>query len=211
MVSFVHGLLAVVFTAYYCLMNHLECGETNNSYNRNVLFFSVSYFTYDLIAMWMEGLLDKAMAIHHPLCMVGLFIPLYENIAGNFCMAAILVSEISNPPMHVRHILRITGRRYTKAYEVAEISFIVLYVFARTVFCTPIVYQTVGCQSNHIFLKVSCLGLFLQSVFFVFQMVGILRKRTQEIMKRKQLGIKFSWLEPLPAAMEEKLVTKGSN
>ena len=122
------------------LNQRTECGELNTPYQRNVMIFSFSYFTYDLIAMHFEGLLDTAMTIHHPLCMFGLFLPLYENVSGNFCLMAIFISEISNPPMTMRHMLRLTGRRYTKGYEVAEVSFICLYFYGRFIAGTPIVY-----------------------------------------------------------------------
>jgi hypothetical protein len=119
----------------------------------------MSYFIYDFFAMYFDGLLDIAMIIHHPLCILGLFIPLYENISGNFCMLAIFISEISNPPMTLRHLLRLTGRRYTKSYEVSEICFISLYFYGRLICATPIVYFTMKCQSNHVFFKITCIGL----------------------------------------------------
>ena len=52
--------------------------------------------------MYFENILDYAMAIHHPLSILGLYIPLYENVSGNFAMMAIFISEISNPAMHLR-------------------------------------------------------------------------------------------------------------
>jgi hypothetical protein len=103
------------------------------------MIFSLSYFVYDMIAMGIEGILDISMMIHHPLCMIGLLIPMYENVSGNFCMLAIFLSEISNPAMHLRHMLRLSGRRYTKAYEVVEVSFISMYFYARIISIGPIV------------------------------------------------------------------------
>ena len=145
LVSFIHGLFAFMFTCYAFLLHRTECGELNTPFQRNVMIWSMSYFTYDLICMHYEGLLDTAMMIHHPLCMFGLFLPTYENISGNFCLMAIFISEISNPPMTMRHLFRLTGRRYTKGYEVAEISFICLYVYGRIIAGIPIIYQTMIC------------------------------------------------------------------
>ena len=161
LVSFVHGLCAFGFTGYAFLMHRTECGELNTEYQRNVMIFSMSYFTYDLIGMYLEKLLDTAMMIHHPLCMFGLFLPMYENISGNYCLMAIFISEISNPPMTIRHLFRHTGRRYTKGYEVAEISFICLYIYGRIIAGMPIIHQTLTCSTNHVFLKITCIGLSL--------------------------------------------------
>jgi hypothetical protein len=117
--------------------------------------------------MMFEGLLDKAMIIHHPLSIIGLSLPLIENVSGNYCLLAMFISEISNPPMTLRHILRLTGKRYTKAYEWSEVSFILLFFFGRTVVATPIVYETMKCDVNHLLLKISCGSLMLYSFYFM--------------------------------------------
>ena len=108
--------------------------------------FSTSYFIYDTVWMLFEGLMDTAMAIHHPLVLVGFMIPLYENTSGQFNMLAIFFSEISNPPMHLRNILRTSGRKHSKFYEMNEILFIALYMFARLIVIWPTVYATVVCE-----------------------------------------------------------------
>jgi hypothetical protein len=173
-VSFVHGFLAMLAGGYHFLQGGAECGETNTELQRMVMVFSLSYFIYDTFAMAAEGILDVSMMIHHPLCLAGLFIPLYENISGNFCMLAIFLSEISNPPMHLRQMLRLTGRRYTKSYEAVEIMFIMMYCYARFVAIGPIAIQTITCESNHLFLKISCAGLMIQSFYFIIQMYKLL-------------------------------------
>ena len=155
--------------------------------------------------MWIEGILDKAMMIHHPLCLLGLFIPLYENISGMECMLAIFLSEISNPAMHIRQILRISGRRYTKAYEITEVTFISLYFYARFIAIGPVIYQTCACDLNHLFLKISCIGLVLQSWFFIMQMYKTLNRRYSEVLARKNHGIKLNWLDPLTSNEQTQL------
>ena len=67
-------------------------------------------------------------------------LPLYENIMGDFTMLALFMAELSNPAMTYRIVLRQTGRRYTKCYEVSEIAFLITYTFARMVACLPVAY-----------------------------------------------------------------------
>ena len=140
MVSFVHGLVAMVFSGYHVFTYYSECGATNTLYQRNVMVFSLGYFIYDFFGMMYEGILDKTMVLHHSMSAFGLFLPLYENIQGNYVMMAVFLSEVSNPPMTLRHILRLTGMRYTRIYEVSELAFILLYIHARVLAGTPIVY-----------------------------------------------------------------------
>ena len=158
----------MLFGAYHWLFLRTECGEVNTPFQRFGMAFSVSYFIYDFFCMMLEGILDNAMIIHHPLSIIGLSIPLFGNISGNYCLLAMFISEISNPPMTLRHILRLTGKRYTKAYEWSEVSFISLFFFGRVVIATPIVYQTLKCNVNHIFLKTTCVCLMIYSFYFIF-------------------------------------------
>ena len=196
-VSFFHGIVAMLMGTYHWLFLRTECGELNTPLQKTCMMFSMSYFIYDFIAMYMEGILDTAMTIHHPLCVLGLAIPLIENVSGNFCMLAIFISEISNPPMTLRHILRLTGKRYTKLYEFAEVSFILLFFFGRVIVAAPICVQTFKCETNHIFLKTTCAALQLYSFFFLIQMKNTLSRRYKEVLSRKRLGIQIKWFEPL--------------
>lgn len=127
----------------------------------------MSYFIYDTISMYIEGSLDLAMSLHHPLSITGYLVPLYENFQGNYSMLAVLNSEMSHPSMSARHILRLTGRRYTRAYEIAELLFLGIYSYARAVNIIPVVIGNLTCDVNHLFYKIACLGLTVQSFFFI--------------------------------------------
>lgn len=70
------------------------------------------------------GILDKSMLIHHTICVVGMSLSVITGLSANFLIAALFVSEISNPAMHIRVVLKHLGKRYTKAYETAELSYI---------------------------------------------------------------------------------------
>jgi len=49
----------------------------------------------------------------------------------------------------------------------------------------------------HYIPKLASCALMLQSIFFIHQMVGILRKRFKEITHRKMMKIKIQWFHPL--------------
>ena len=69
------------------------------------------------------GILDRSMTIHHMICTSGLACSLLTNSSAHILIGAIFLTEISNPSMHVRVILRLIGLRYTQAYETCEISY----------------------------------------------------------------------------------------
>jgi len=177
-VSLCHALCCIVYSTYhYIYVNPPVCGALNTNLQRYSMVFSMSYFIYDTIAMCYDGLMDKAMAIHHPLCVFGLYLPLYENIQGNYSMLAVFITVISNPAMPPRHLLRLSGRRYTFAYEVSEITFMALYTYGRALSPWGIIWNTITCKSNHLFFKLTCFGLTVQSLFFVQKMKSVATKR----------------------------------
>jgi hypothetical protein len=123
-VSFFHGLITMFLAGYHMYFLHSECGQTNTPFEALIIANSGGYFLYDLLAMAYFGLLDKGMLLHHTMCVVGTIIALIEGISANYIVAALFVAEISNPAMHFRMVTKHLGRRYTKAYEISELTYI---------------------------------------------------------------------------------------
>ena len=122
-VSFVHGTTVLFLSGYNTYFAHSQCGERNSEFETFILQFSNGYFAYDLLAMAYLGILDRSMTIHHLICMGGLSGGLITGYSADILIGAIFLTEISNPAMHIRVILRLLGLRYTKAYETSEITY----------------------------------------------------------------------------------------
>lgn len=73
--------------------------------------------------------------------------------SANNLIAALFVSEISNPAMHVRMVLKHLNLRYSKAYECSELTYILLYIYGRMILGLPILYKTISCDANPIIQK----------------------------------------------------------
>jgi TLC domain len=184
-VSIIHGLFILFLSAYNTFFVHSGCGESNTRFEELLMTFTNGYFMYDLVAMAYLGILDKSMTIHHAICIGGLSAGLWTGLSGDVLLGSIFVAEISNPSMHTRNMLRLLGFRYTKAYEVAEWSYMILYIFGRTGLGLPVLYRTWMCDSNHVIVKLMGTGLVMQSLFFMRQMVSILKSRINERGERK--------------------------
>mmetsp|Transcript_9578 Transcript_9578/g.7274 ORF Transcript_9578/g.7274 Transcript_9578/m.7274 type:complete len:118 (+) Transcript_9578:463-816(+) len=99
--------------------------------------------------------------------------------------------------MHSRIIVKHLGLRYTKLYETLEILYIGLYFYGRVVLGTGIVYRTVTCAANDVMIKFICIGITLQSYYYISIMFQIIRSRFAEFQERKQKGISMGWFVPL--------------
>jgi len=195
--SAVHGTVLMVFAGYQFYFAPGQCGDANTQYEKNLLCLSVGYFVYDFILMAYHGLLDMTMILHHTITATGMSLALIQGVSGNLVVGGMFIAEVSNPPMHIRVILKHLGLRHTKAYESCEISFILLYTFGRLLMGVFQVWSTCSCEPAHFLVKGAAVGLLLQSVFFIRQMIGILRKRFVEMADRKMKKIKIRWFSPL--------------
>ena len=65
--------------------------------------------------------------------------------------------------MHFRVILKHLGLRYSRAYEVAELCYFVMFFLGRMVVGHLIVYNTVMCDKMNVVGKFVFLGVLAQS------------------------------------------------
>ena len=208
-VSFIHGILCVIFAGYHFYMLHGQCGEPNTLYQRNLACMSIGYFIYDYTAMAYYGVVDLAMTFHHWISIFGLSFAVSYGQFLNFGADCQYFQEISNPFMHFKCILRSYGLRYTKSYEFCEIAFMVLYMYGRIIIGGTTVWSIFSCQHSPMIPKVVIVGMTAQSFWFIFTMVSILKNRLKEQMNRKKCQIKLRWFEPLNKQELEKLGITG--
>lgn len=131
-VSITHGLFILFLSAYNTFFVHSGCGEKNTRFEAIIMNFTNGYFAYDFVAMAYLGILDKSMTIHHLICIGGLSAGLWTGLSADVLVSALFLTEISNPSMHMRNMLRLLGFRYTKAYETSEWSYMgkIIYAFS---------------------------------------------------------------------------------
>ena len=197
MISLIHGMVLVTLSGYVFYFAPGSCGDTNTPLEKFLIYTAVGYFLYDFTAMALYGLLDTTMTIHHWICIVGMSLPLTYNLSANYIVMGMFIAECSNPFMHIRVILKHYGLRYSKAYECMEITFMMLYIYGRILMGLGVVWNTCRCSHNHFMVRFCSFGLLAQSLFFIVQMVGILKKRFKEISDRKVHRVKMSWFTAL--------------
>lgn len=183
-ISFFHGSLQIALSGNLYFQMSGECGQKNTLQERMLINISVGYFLYDFVALWFYGLIDVAMVIHHTVCVIGMVIPLNSGVSGNFVVMAIFIGEISNPFLHLRSVIRQYGMKNTLVYDVVDYSFAGLFCFCRIYFGVQAVWSNINCERNHILVKLSSCGLLLHSIYFIFTILGILRKKVKDRKQR---------------------------
>ena len=81
---------------------------------------SSAYFFIDFLSLAYLGILDCGMAIHHSICILGMAGVVVTNKDAYYLVIAMFWSEMSDPFLDAKIILRHLGLRYSKSYEIVE-------------------------------------------------------------------------------------------
>lgn len=203
MVSFVHGLLCCVLSFYDVTFVGNPYGSSNTAMQNFTLTMSLGYFIYDTLSMSYYNLLDGGMCFHHLIVCMGLYLSLCFNASAPEIIGGLFISEVSNPVMHFRLIIRAIGLRHTRLYELSEYSYIMLYIYFRLLKGLFVVYNTASCPVGHPIIRMIAIGVAVQSYFYVYRMVNILKNRMKEMKEREKEGVKLNWMTH--TALVEKL------
>ncbi|KAJ6405822.1 hypothetical protein OIU84_013732 [Salix udensis] len=98
------------------------------------LAVSLSYLIYDLICCQFDKRVSIDNTIHHLVSIAGMAAGLVYRKCGSELIAALCVTEISSPFLHLRELLKELGYRDTDLNLAADISFAAIFSFARMVF-----------------------------------------------------------------------------
>lgn len=176
-VSIVHGLLSLTMASIDVFLHKSSLNEPTSNFQGNILLCSLGYFLYDLIACKYYGLFDMDLLIHHTISGIGLSVGPFFGYGGTCAIMGIVVTEVSNFPMHLRTILKNFGLRHTKAYEYLERAYFILYIIARTIFGPWLFVKSVLAPKNNKITSAVCLLLCLQSFMFIKKMMKIIKAK----------------------------------
>jgi len=191
-VSIVHGLFALFVTGYHIFRDNPQYAEPASNIQHIIMLTSCAYFLYDFIACVYYGLCDTGLVLHHGMCLLGIGSSGLMNNATTAIMG-LLFAEVSNFPMHCRCILRTFKMRYTKLYELAEMLYIGTYIIARGIGITYLTITACPVSETPIMIRLTCIGLWVQSLYFIYEMNGILQRKFRHYKERCTKDISYNW------------------
>ncbi|XP_013639882.1 TLC domain-containing protein 5 isoform X2 [Brassica napus] len=125
-------------------------------------------------------------AVHHSVCILGFVAGLCYRKCASEMVAAIWITEISSPVLHLREILKEIGYRDTDLNLAADVCFATIFSLARMVGGPYLVYVTMAAD-NPILIKAMALGLQLVSAFWFYKILKMMRYK---IMRRSMPNTK---------------------
>ncbi|KAF3446363.1 hypothetical protein FNV43_RR12475 [Rhamnella rubrinervis] len=150
------------------------------------LVVTLSYLIYDLVCCFFDKQFNLDNSFHHLVSIVGIGAGLTLQKSGSELVAALWVTELSSPFLHLRELLKELGYRDTNLNLAADVSFAVIFTVGRMVAGPHILYATLT-ASNPVLIKVMSLGLQLVSAFWFYKIARMVKykltKRTTTLKK----------------------------
>ncbi|KAL3640912.1 hypothetical protein CASFOL_015880 [Castilleja foliolosa] len=148
------------------------------------LAVSVAYLLYDLVCCLFDKQVKLDNTIHHLVSIVGLVAGLAYQRCGSEMVAALWITEMSSPLLHLRELLKELGYRDTDLNLAADMAFAIIFTFARMIGGPYLCYVTLSAH-NPLLIKAMALGLMLVSAFWFYKIARMvmykLDKRSSSI------------------------------
>ncbi|GMN35609.1 hypothetical protein TIFTF001_005407 [Ficus carica] len=190
LVSTAHATLAVTLASlsvqdWSCPV----CPVASNSSPKQLttLAVTLSYLIYDLVCCLFDKQFSLDNTFHHLVSIVGITAGLAYGKSGSELVAALWVSELSSPFLHIRELLKELGYKDTDLNLAADISFAVVFSIARMMFGSYITFVTVS-ASNPIIIQAMAVGLLLVSTFWFYKIARMVKHKLTKRTTSKKLA-----------------------
>ncbi|XP_059287465.1 uncharacterized protein LOC132040805 isoform X2 [Lycium ferocissimum] len=136
LVSAIHASLAVTLASisiqdWSCPVCPLASNPSPKQ--RKALAVTVAYLIYDFICCLFDKQVKIDNLIHHLVCIVGIGAGFAYKLCGSEMVAALWITEISSPFLHLRELLKEIGYRDTDLNFAADVLFAVIFSIARMI------------------------------------------------------------------------------
>ncbi|CAG9325655.1 unnamed protein product [Blepharisma stoltei] len=175
-ISLIHSIFASILAlSVYISENGINYDTPTNASQIIVLGHSMGYFTYDAIYAELFGLHDWAMRFHHIFVIFGGFPAYLASNGGSLGVTCLVITELSNPTMQLRLILKDQGNTDSLLYKISQFSFAAIFLFNRGVIGTFLDYNSWQYNVN-IMLAISVSMLYGVSCFWNYIIILMILK-----------------------------------
>lgn len=188
-VSTIHASLAVVLSSLS--VQDWRCpvcpvASKSSPWQMQTMAVSLAYMIYDLGCGLFEKHVKIDNSIHHLVSIIGFGAGLAYEKCGSEMVAALWITEISSPFLHLRELLKELGYKDTDLNFAADISFAIIFSLARMVGgpCLPFVTLS---ADNPLLIKAMALGLQLVSAFWFYKIARMVKYKVAKRTSSKEL------------------------
>ncbi|KAH7664279.1 TRAM/LAG1/CLN8 homology domain-containing protein [Dioscorea alata] len=152
---------------------------------KRTLAVTLSYLIYDLGCCFMNKQLPLDTLFHHLVSITGIGACLLYGTSGAELVAALWVTEISTPFLHLRELIKELGFKDTDLNLAVDLLFATFFTLGRMV-GGPYVTHSTWAANNPILIKVMAMGLQLVSVFWFYKILNMVKHKLLKRVSAKK-------------------------
>eukprot|EP00249_Psilotum_nudum_P013019 c24107_g2_i1 orf=399-1070(+) len=184
-VSLIHVAVSLLLSSrsvqnWRCLVSPLA--SPPSPLQMQTMTVSLSYFIYDFFCCLLDTRVDYTNVFHHIMSIWSLAYGVFYVACGTELVTCLWLSELSNPFMHGRELLKELGMKDTRLSLVNDICFAVVFILARLGLGPYVTYVTVFAD-NPLFVKIGGCGIQTVSIFWSYK---IARMAYFKFLRRKK-------------------------
>ncbi|OMJ78559.1 hypothetical protein SteCoe_21581 [Stentor coeruleus] len=169
--SIIHAYMAIMIcSAVYIYEGGIDYNAPTNMMHVVAIGNSLGYFIFDSIYAEYYKLHDGAMRFHHVFALIALFTMYFSSIGGSASVVGLWLTEISNPCVLKRHILRAKGEEESFTYNLYENLFIFLFIAGRILCGTWYLYKVWKSEINWMY-KLMSSSVYSVTWFWIFVII----------------------------------------
>lgn len=170
-----HAAIVTSLSYYSCFIKGpwplTEPGLDTNLLELTIMSFSLGYFIFDFLWCLLYGAEGLLMHIHHWFSVIYLFWGLYSLKSGSEIVGTIFGSEITNPMLQLRWMLKQSGDYNTRIGVLNDLAFITTFLSMRCGVGAYFLYCVISHPRPCIIIKGGGVCLYVISCIFGYQMI----------------------------------------
>ncbi|XP_021758311.1 transmembrane protein 136-like [Chenopodium quinoa] len=189
-VSTTHAILAVTLASHS--VKDWSCPVCPSNTNSNpqqmqALAVTMGYLIYDLVCSQFDKKSNLDNTIHHLVSIIGIVAGISYQKCVSEMIAALFITEISSPFLHLREFLKELGYRDTDLNLAADIMFAVTFSIARMVL-GPFLFFAVLSADNPLLIKAMAAGLQFVSAYWFYKILKMVQFKLTKRTRSKKVA-----------------------
>lgn len=182
LVALTHSLVVCRLVEYFVFLESwplYRLGGPNTNGEYTVLYFSGSYFIFDLIWSLYTGSEGPVMLAHHLICVIGLPLIINTGLEGASVVFCIWGGELTNPFLQARWFLRETNNKDSKWAWWNDLIFALLFFIIRAGVFSVLVYNFYF-STSHFIIKMLGYAFYFVGLIWCVRIFSFARKKLMQ-------------------------------
>ena len=152
-------------------------GKESMDWHYQVEIFTGSFFTFYTIYGLIAQNESKLMTLHHVVSLICVSYPLLQGVSGYDAVIAIWLTELTNPSVHLRWMLRSLELHNSRLAVINEIVFVLVFFVNRMFLGTYVIYTLIVAENTAWFVKIGAAAFQIINSLFSYQLAQMVVRK----------------------------------